>query len=51
MTIHQIDYVRQVYAMALGVETDAEAALHSAAQTLALPMEAVREVVEEGVTA
>lgn len=46
MTIHQIDYVRMVYAQALGVAPDADAALHATAQSLALPVEAVREVVE-----
>lgn len=46
MTIHHIHQVRHIYAQALGVAPDADAALHATAQMLALPVEAVREVVE-----
>lgn len=48
MTHH---HVRETFARALTVAQCKESAICATAQSLALPVEAVREVVEEGVTA
>lgn len=45
MTIHPIHQVRHIYAQALKEAPDADAALRATAQMLALPVEAVRDVV------
>lgn len=47
MTIHPIRHVREVYAQALASVHDHESAIRATAQHLALPVEAVRGVVEK----
>lgn len=41
------EHVAQAFARALKLDPDRDAAMHSTAQSLGLPVEAVREVVEQ----
>jgi len=50
MQIHSRTDVKQTFKAALKASRCHETALHSTAQALGLPVEAVRECIEEGVT-
>ena len=47
MNITPITHVREAFARALALAPNREAAIYATAQSLALPVEAVREAVEE----
>lgn len=47
MTITPITQVRAAFSRALSLAPDREAAIRATAQSLALPVEAVREAVQE----